>query len=291
MSYFSGESRAFVNKGSVYLNSVGAVGQGLGYGLGVGDPAASVYGHSIADFFSYVGHDAEGVGEEGLAAETASAHLYGGFFHMAGVGGGNAVDAEFAGDADEGQDVFLLSSVVVGRNFEEEGRCSETVDAFEEISKGTWLVEHTQAGGIGGTDVDLDALGQWGSPSVALGNFVQSKAGNAEDEGIGRMLSEVGFDGVDTEAGKSEGINEGLLSRSAEKSGPGVSGAGVKGYGAADDVPETQILKGIKVGAVLVAASGYAQGVGDGDAGDCCGESGVVGLMKGRKQLPEELSP
>ena len=290
MSYFSGESGAFVDKGGIYLNSVGATGEGLSDGFGVGDASTGVYCHGFANFFSYVGYYAEGVGQEGFAAETAATHHYGGFFHRTGVGGGNAVDAEFAGDADEGQDVFLLLGVVVGRDFEEEGRCSETVDSFEEISKGTWLVEHTQAAGIGGTDVDLDALCQWGSPSVALGEFVDGETGDAENEGIGRMLSKIGFDGVDATAGEAEGVDEGLLPGSAEQSGTGVPGAWVKGYGAADYVAEAEVLEGIEVGAVFVAASGYAQGIGDGDAGKGCVESGVVGFVKGGQELPEKLS-
>ena len=104
------------------------------------------------------------------------------------------------------------------------------------------------------------------------------------------MLSKIGFDGVDATAGEAEGVDEGLLPGSAEQPGPGVPGVGVEGYGAAHYVAEAEVLEGIEVGAVFVAASGYAQGVGDGDAGKGCVESGVVGLMNGRQKLPEKLS-
>lgn len=100
--YLAGESGSFVDQSGVYLDCVGAAFQGLGHVGGGGDAAAGVDGHGVAHFSSNVGHDAEGVGKEGFAAESATAHLDGGFLNGAGVGGGNAVDAKITGDANEG---------------------------------------------------------------------------------------------------------------------------------------------------------------------------------------------
>ena len=101
--YFPGQPGAFVDQGGVYLDRVSALGESLRYAFGAGDAAAGVDGHGIADFPSHVGHDAEGVWEKRFATETTASHFYGRFLHGAGVGGGDAVDAQFPGDADEGQ--------------------------------------------------------------------------------------------------------------------------------------------------------------------------------------------
>ncbi len=101
------------------------------------------------------------------------------------------------------------------------------VDAFEKLSEGGRIVEHAETGGVGGADVELNALGQGSSPAVASGKFVDGEAGDAEEQGENGLLSKVGFDDVDTEAGEAEGVDEGLLSGPAEESGSGVSGSGV----------------------------------------------------------------
>ncbi len=116
--YSTGESRAFVDESGVNLDRVSAAFQGLDKVFGGGEAAAGVDGHGIAHFSANICDDAEGVGKEGFAAEAAAAHLDGGFLHGSGVGGGDAVDAQFMGDADEGEDVFLFSLIVVGRDFD-----------------------------------------------------------------------------------------------------------------------------------------------------------------------------
>ena len=288
--YSAGESGAFVDQGGVYLDGVGTAFKGFDYVYGGGDAATGVDSHGFTNFPSNVGDDAEGVGKEGLAAEAATAHLDGGFVHGAGVGGGDAVDAQFTGDADKGEDVCLFLGVVVGRNFDEEGSGAVTVDAFEKLPEGGWVMEHAEAGGVWGADVELNALGQGSSPAVALAEFIDGEAGDAENEGSYGLLSEIGFDDVDAEAGEAEGIDEGLLSGSSEEAGSGVAGAGVEGDGAADGVAEAEIHEGVEVGAVFVGACGYAQGVWDGDAGQGGAQGMVAGVVEGGEELPEELS-
>ena len=100
-----------------------------------------------------------------------------------------------------------------------------------------------------------------------MGEFVSGQAGDTEYEGFGGTSGKVGLDGVDALAGEAEGVDEGMLPGTAEESGTGVAVAGIEGNGAADDVAEAEAHEGVEVGAVFVAAGGYAEGVGDGDAG------------------------
>lgn len=165
-----------------------------------------------------------------------------------------------------------------------------SVYAFEKLPEGGWVVEQTEAGGIGGADVELNALGQGSSSAVALAEFVDGQPGDAENQGSDGLLPQIRFDDVDAEAGEAKGVDEGLLSGSAEEAGSGVSGPGVEGDGAADCVAKAKIHEGVEVGAVLVGASGYAQGIRDGDAGERRGQGGIVGVVEGGEQLPEELS-
>ena len=239
--YSAGKSGAFVNQGGVYLDGVGAAFEGFEHVFGGGDAATGVDGHGFANFSSNVGNDAEGVGKEGLTAEAATAHLDGGLLNGAGVGGGDAVDAQFTGGADEGEDVCLFLVVVVGRNFDKEGSGAVAVDAFEKLPEGGWVVEHAEAGGVWGADVELNSLGQGSSPAVALAEFIDGEAGDTENQGSYGLLPQIGFDDVDAEAGEAEGIDEGLLSGPAEEAGSGVAGAGVEGDGAADGVAEAEI--------------------------------------------------
>ncbi len=186
--YSARQAGAFVDQGGVYLNRVGATLQCLDHVIGVGDAATGVDGHGLADLGSYVGYDAEGVGEERFAAEAATSHLDGGLLHGAGVGGGDAVDAQLAGDADEGQDVFLLRGIVVGRNFDEEGSGAVAVDAFEKLPEGGEFVEHAEAGGVGGADVELYSPCEGSGSQVALAEFVYGEARDAEDKRGGGLF-------------------------------------------------------------------------------------------------------
>ena len=288
--YSAGQPRAFVDESGVYLDGVGAAFEGFEHVFGGGDAATGVDSHGFTNFSSNVGDDAEGVGKEGLAAETAAAHLDGGFLHGAGVGGGDAVDAQFTGDADKGEDVCLFLGVVIRRDFDEEGGGAVTVDAFEKLPEGGWVVEHAEAGGVWGADVELNALGQGSSPAVALAEFIDGEAGYAENQGGYGLLPQIGFDDVDAEAGEAEGVYEGLLPGPAEEAGSGVAGTGVEGDGAADGVAEAEIHEGVEVGAVFVGACGYAQGVWDGDAGQGGAQGRVAGVVEGGEELPEGLS-
>ncbi len=100
----------------------------------------------------------------------------------------------------------------------------------------------------------------------------------------------MGFDNVDAKAGEAEGVDEGPLAGPTEEAWSGVSRAGVEGDGASNGIAEAEIHEGIQVCAVFVGACGYAQGVWDGDAGEGRGQGGVVGVVEGGEQLPEELS-
>jgi len=135
--------------------------------------------------------------------------------------------------------------IVVRRYFDEEGSGAATVDAFEEFPEGGGVVEHAEAGGVWGADVELYALGKGSGPLVAPAEFVHGEAGDAEDRRNGGLLSEIGFDDVDSKAGEAQGVDQGLLAGTAEEAGTGVPRAGVEGDGTAHGVAEAEIHEGI----------------------------------------------
>ena len=130
------------------------------------------------------------------------------------------------------------------------------VYSFQQLLEGIGPLEDMKSSGIGTADVELDALGQRSGPLVALNKFVGVKAGDTENQGVGGTLAKVGFYGVHTLAGETHSVDDGSLPPAAHQSGPGVPEVGVKGYGAAHYVAESESFQGIQISTVLVAACG-----------------------------------
>ena len=157
-------------------------------------------------------------------------------------------------------------------------------DGLEDGAEAVLRLQVSQAGGVGGGDVDGDGVGVGGDGGdeggvVALrvgAGFVDAdiRAEAASSWPQGAEAGEVGVQAVVVEA---EAVDNGAVLGEAEEAGARVAGLGEGRDGAGFDVAEAEIEKGDDGAGVLVEAGGQADGVGEEQAHGADFEGWVVG--------------